>query len=127
MTQFAYAMETAFLTQKGYGSKPDDFDRRVDGFVGLLQHLPAEKVIRAVADYLLNNDDIPSPNALKRIACNEREPWKPDWAYFVDIKQRCSEGAYLLRSERDYLEKCRDYAREKDVQVPTVPAVMEDL
>ena len=109
----AAALGKVFDLQKQYGKTASQLHTIIEGFCWALQRYPAEKVVWALGEYLLQRSDMPTPYDIRQIIDPIRQDVKFDKAYYVKLmKLREEHGKYALNDEeeayvRDYEEHVR--------------------
>lgn len=92
--------------QKQFGKTEAELKTLVDGFVWMLGDQPALKVFEAIKQYVLRNNDIPTPSDVMNIIDPPKEEHKWCVVTFLDIKRRKREGQFVMDHEEQY---CSDF------------------
>jgi hypothetical protein len=109
----AAALGKVFDLQKQFGKTTSQLKTIIEGFCWALQRYPAERVVWALGEYLLQRSDMPTPYDIRQIIDPVPQDVKFDKAYYVKLmKLREEHGKYALNDEeeayvRDYEEHVR--------------------
>lgn len=68
-------------------------------------------MVEGLRKYVERHNDIPAPADILNIIDPLPPRFKPSWAVYVAYKKKSYQGGYLLDSERDYLDKCDNFAK----------------
>jgi hypothetical protein len=111
--QFTIALSQACILLKQYGKSPAELKTLRDGFLQFLSDIPVEEITRALGKHVNTSNEIPTPRELRDIVQPPKPQFKPDWAYYVALRKKISDGYFPYRDEKAYLERCEGLALER--------------
>ncbi len=95
------ALGACQLAQRTYGKQADNLDKVADIFVRLLKNHEPQKVIEAIKQWLLTEQNFPTPADIENIL--NPKP-KFDFAVYNRIQNKLKIGDYVSEKEHKYLK-----------------------
>lgn len=119
-------LDTTFAVLDTYGRKPDQLEEIAMLFVVMLKGYPLEKIKDGFMQHMRRSSKMPTPaDIINIIDPLPPEPWKPDWAVYVGMKQQYNRGnlshysegyAYIKRCERWSMDALKDYDKREETR-----------
>jgi hypothetical protein len=102
-----------FDTLKTYGKTPEQLETISEMFVTVLSKYPMERIKPAFLQWIERNSEMPTPaDIINLIDPPPPPPWKPDWAYYVAIKESIKRGNFVssFSDEYEYMKRCENWS-----------------
>lgn len=103
------ALSRICAMQGKYGKTAAELETMVEGFCWVLAEYTTDQVIDAMGIHIKKSRDIPTPSDIEHII--NPPPPKIDWAMYVSLKKKSSDGAWLLSDEREFVRNCENMAK----------------
>src|SRR5574343_570256 len=106
-------LDTSFAVLDTYGRKPDQLTEISKLFVVMLKGYPLEKIKEGFMQHMKRSSRMPTPaDIINLIDPPPPPPWKPDWAFYVAIKESVKRGNFLssYSPEYAYMKRCESWA-----------------
>ncbi len=96
-----------------FGRKPDQLKEISKMFVEMLRGYPLEKIKSGFHQHMKRSSRMPTPaDIINLIDPPPPPPWKPDWAYYVSIKESIKRGNRIsvYGAEYAYMKRCEQWS-----------------
>lgn len=113
--QLASVIGKVFDLQKQFGKTTTQLENIIDGFCWALQDYPLSEIIRGFGVYIKRNSDMPTPSDIVAIIDPIKQPWKPDKAYYISLKDiHKTQGPYGLNDDEiEYIQAYEAYMKNE--------------